>query len=483
MHPLSQTSLVVAQSITMKQLLALISLTASLVASAAEKPNIIYILADDLGINDFGCYGQKIMKTPRIDQMAKEGMQFFNHYSGSTVCAPTRSCLMTGQHTGRTRIRGNSKAHLKPEDVTVAEVLKKAGYATGCVGKWGLGEASSPGIPNQQGFDFFFGYLNQSRAHRFYPDYIWRNEKKEHYPNNPTKRETYIHDSFTREGLNWIEKQSKTDEPFFLYMAYTLSHVDLDVPDDSMEPYLKTIKEKGPYKNPNSPQKGYRSHPTPRACFAGMTSRLDRDVGKILDLVDKLGISKNTIIMFSSDNGPTPAGGADPDFFDGNGIYKGIKRDLYEGGIRVPLIARWPGKIKAASRSNHISAHWDLMATVSDLTDTSPADDHTGISFLPSLLGNGEQKSHDHLYWEFYERGGKQAIRKGDIKAVRLDRIKSGAKGPWEIYDLSSDPGEKTNLASKRPELQAVFNKLANEAATESTLFNWKPRGGKKKKK
>ena len=187
--------------------------------------------------------------------------------------------------------------------------------------------------------------------------------------------------------------------------------------------------------------------------------------------------------MFSSDNGPTPAGGADPDFFDGNGIYKGIKRDLYEGGIRVPLIARWPGKIKAASRSNHISAHWDLMATVSDLTDTSPADDHTGISFLPSLLGNGEQKSHDHLYWEFYERGGKQAIRKGDIKAVRLDRIKLGAKGPWEIYDLSSDPGEKTNLASKRPELQATFNKLANEAATESALFNWKPRGGKKKKK
>lgn len=450
---------------------------------AAAKPNIIYILADDLGINDFGCYGQKIMKTPRIDQMAKEGMQFFNHYSGSTVCAPTRSCLMTGQHTGRTRIRGNAKAHLKPEDITVAEVLKKAGYTTGCVGKWGLGEAGSPGIPNKQGFDFFFGYLNQSRAHRFYPDYIWRNEKKELYPDNPTKRETYIHDSFTSEGLNWIEEQSQKEKPFFLYMAYTLSHVDLDVPEDSMEPYLKTIKEKGPYKNPGFPGKGYRNHPTPRACFAGMTSRLDRDVGKIIDLVDKLGLSENTIIMFSSDNGPTPAGGADPEFFNGNGIYKGIKRDLYEGGIRAPFIVRWPGKIKAGSRSDHVSAHWDLMATAAELAGTKPASDHTGISFLPSLLGEGEQKKHDYLYWEFYERGGKQAIRKDNLKAVRLNRAKAGATGPWEVYDLSSDPGEATNLAKDRPEFQKMFNEIAAHAATDSELFQWKARPGRKKKK
>ncbi|MDA7881607.1 arylsulfatase [Akkermansiaceae bacterium] len=467
----------------MKHFLALISLAATLTTSAADKPNIIYILADDLGINDFGCYGQEIIKTPRIDQMAKEGMQFFNHYSGSTVCAPTRSCLMTGQHTGRTRIRGNAKAHLKPEDITVAEVLKKAGYATGCVGKWGLGEAGTPGIPNKQGFDFFFGYLNQSRAHRFYPDYIWRNEEKEYYPENSTKRETYIHDSFTNEGLKWIEEQSKTDKPFFLYAAYTLSHVDLDVPDDSMAPYLQTIEEKGPYKNPNAPKKGYRSHPTPRACFAGMTSRLDRDVGKILDLVDRLGIADNTLIMFSSDNGPTPAGGADPNYFDGNGIYRGIKRDLYEGGIRAPFIARWPGKIKSGSRSNHISTHWDLMATVAELTQSSPANDHTGISFLPSLLGKGSQRAHDYLYWEFYEQGGKQAIRKGGLKAVRLNRMKTGPSGPWEIYDLSSDPGESTNLARRRPELQATFNKIANEAATESALFSWKTRGGKNKKK
>lgn len=465
----------------MKVPLALLSLT--LAASAADKPNIVYILADDLGINDFGCYGQKIMKTPRIDQLATEGMQFFNHYSGSTVCAPTRSCLMTGQHTGRTRIRGNARAHLKPGDITVAEVLKKAGYATACVGKWGLGEAGSPGIPTKQGFDFFFGYLNQSRAHRFYPDFIWRNKKKELYPDNPTKRETYIHDSFTAESLNWIETQSKTDQPFFLYLAYTLSHVDLDVPEDSIEPYLETIKEKGPYKNPKFPKGGYRGHPTPRACFAGMTSRLDRDVGKIVDLIDKLGLAKDTLIMFSSDNGPTSAGGADPNYFDGNGIYKGIKRDLYEGGIRAPFIARWPDKIKAGSRSEHISAHWDLMATVSELAGTKPAPNHTGISFAPSLLGKGEQREHDYLYWEFYERGGKQAIRKGNLKAVRLNRAKAGPNGTWEVYDLQNDPGETTNLAEKRPELQKTFNRIAADAIVESELFKWKAGPKKKRKK
>ena len=213
-----------------------------------------------------------------------------------------------------------------------------------------------------------------------------------------------------------------------------------------------------------------------------MTSRLDRDVGKIVDLVDKLGLSKNTIIMFSSDNGPTPAGGADPEYFDGNGIYKGIKRDLYEGGIRAPFIARWPEKIKAGSRSDHISAHWDLMATVSELAGTKPAPNHTGVSFAPSLLGRGEQRKHDYLYWEFYERGGKQAIRKDNLKAVRLNRSKSGADGPWEIYDLKNDPGEETNLAKDRPEFQKIFNEIAAHAATDSDLFKWKV-GPKKKKK
>ena len=456
----------------MKQLILFTLGALAVQIQAASKPNIIYILADDLGINDFGCYGQKIMKTPRIDRMAAEGMQFFNHYSGSTVCAPTRSCLMTGQHTGRTRVRGNAPAHLLPEDVTVAEVLKTAGYNTACIGKWGLGPEGSAGIPNRQGFDFFFGYLDQRRAHRYYPDWIWRNDTKEHYPHNPTKRNVYIHDRFTDESLNWIKQQSRKKEPFFLYLAYTLSHVDLDVPDDSMKPYLKTIEENSPYVNKNWPSRGYRNHPTPRACFAGMTSRLDRDVGLILDEIDKLGIAENTIVMFSSDNGPTSAGGANPDYFDGNGIYRGIKRDLYEGGIRAPLIARWPGTIKAGSKSDHISAHWDLMATVADLAGTKPAKAHTGISFAPTLLNKGKQAHHEYLYWEFYERGGKQAIRMGDWKAVRLNRHKK-PNAPWEIYDLSKDPGESNDLARQQPQLQKQFTHIKSAARTENKFFKW----------
>ena len=452
----------------------LLWISPGLAHAAPEKPNIIYILADDLGINDFGCYGQEIMKTPRVDAMAKGGLQFFNHYSGSTVCAPTRSCLMTGQHTGRTRVRGNGPSYLKPEDVTIAEVLKEAGYSTGLVGKWGLGEEGSPGVPSAQGFDFFYGYLNQSRAHRYYPDWIWRNDSKEEYPDNPTKREVYIHDRFTEEGLQWISERSQEDAPFFLYMAYTLSHVDLDVPEDSMKPYLEVIEEKGPYVNPKYP-KGYRNHPTPRACFAGMTSRLDRDIGRVLDHLEKLEIAENTLVLFSSDNGPTSAGGADPDYFDGNGIYRGIKRDLYEGGIRAPMIAYWPGTILPNTKTDHVSAHWDVLATLAELTGAELPEAQTGISFAPTLLGNpSEQEEHDYLYWEFYERGGKQAIRQGPWKAVRLDRSKAGADGPWEIYRLDDDPSEETDLAAKHPELQEVFNQLAEEAATPSEFFSWK---------
>ena len=452
-------------------LLCAIATSLSSVATA-EPPNIIYILADDLGINDFGCYGQKIMRTPRIDRMAAEGMQFFNHYSGSTVCAPTRSCLMTGQHTGRTRVRGNGPAFLKPEDVTVAEVLPEAGYGTACIGKWGLGEAGSTGIPTRQGFDFFHGYLNQSRAHRYYPEYVWRNETKEFYPDNPTRREVYIHDHFTAESLDWIEAQSRNDEPFFLYLAYTLSHVDLDVPEDSMAPYYDVIEEAGPYVNEKWP-KGYRNHPTPRACFAGMTSRLDRDVGRILDRLDELGLSGETLVLFSSDNGPTPAGGADPNYFNGNGIYRGIKRDLYEGGIRAPLIARWPGRIAAGSTSDHVSAHWDVLATLAEVAGVKPSAEQTGISFLPTLLGQPGQQQHAYLYWEFYEQGGKQAIRKGNWKGVRLNRHKE-PNGAWEVYDLENDPGEAINLTEEHPEWQAEFNRIAAEARTENEFFQWR---------
>jgi len=240
-----------------------------------------------------------------------------------------------------------------------------------------------------------------------------------------------------------------------------------------MEPYYNLIEEDGPYENPAFPEKGYRSHPTPRACFAGMTSRLDRDVGRILDLLDELGLSEDTLVLFSSDNGPTPAGGADPDFFNGNGIYRGIKRDLYEGGIRAPLIARWRGTIEEGAVSDHVSAHWDVMATLADVAGVVPPPEHTGISFLPTLTGEGEQSAHEYLYWEFYERGGKQAIRTGNWKGVRLNRHRNGRDASWEIYDLETDPGETRNVSAERPDLVRQFQRIVDEARTENEFFSW----------
>jgi arylsulfatase A-like enzyme len=431
-----------------------------------RKPNVIYILADDAGIADFSCYGGTKINTPFVDQLAKEGMKFTQHYSGSTVCAPSRSCLMTGQHTSHTTVRGNKRIPLTAEDVTVAQIMKKAGYITACIGKWGLGENESTGQPNKKGFNFFYGYLNQDRAHRYYPDYLWRNDQKEYFPNNSTQRTHYCHDLFTQEALDFI-KQNK-EKPFFLYLPYTIPHVDLDVPEDSMKPYYGKLGKETPFKG-----NGYRGHPTPRACFAGMVSRMDRDIGRIIDLIKKLDLEKDTLIMFSSDNGATRAGGADPAFFKGNGRYRGIKRDLYEGGIRAPLIARWPGKIKAGSTTDHISAFWDILPTLADLTEQPVPNNIDGISMLPTLLGQSEkQQQHTYLYWEFYERGGRQAIRKGDWKAVRYN-VNRNPNGKLELYNLKEDVSEKMNVAEKYPNVVNELNRLMKEARTESEYFKF----------
>lgn len=441
--------------------------------SSAEKPNIIFILADDLGYADVGFNGQKYIKTPNIDKMRSEGISFTQHYSGSTVCAPSRSCLMTGQHTGQTRVRGNGPGHLLKEDITVAQVLKEAGYKTACIGKWGLGTYLDAGAPDKKGFDHFFGYISQTRAHHYYQDYLWRDGKKEMYPENPKKRYKYSHDLFTDDALNFIEKNSA--QPFFLYLAYTIPHVDLDVPEDSIKPYLN-LPEKGPYKGGH-----YISCEKPRATFAGMVSRLDDHVGLILQKLEKLGIDEKTLVIFTSDNGPTPAGGADPEFFNGNGDFKGIKRDLYEGGIRVPFVARWPGKIASGSTSDHISAFWDLMSTCSELAGVKTPDQSTGISYLPSLLGKEQnQKKHEFLYWEFYEQGGKQAIRQGKWKGVRLNLIKN-SNAPLELYDLEKDPGEKNNIASRNPEKVKELLKLMAEGRTDSELYSFSKKKKKKK--
>ena len=422
--------------------------------------------------------------------MRAEGLKFTQHYSGSCMCAPTRACLMTGLHTGHARVRANG-SHLKAgsegrvplldSDVTVAEVLKQAGYATGVIGKWGLGEEGTTGVPNKQGFDHWFGYLNQSNAHHYYPPFLWRNQEKVEYPDNPEKRTHYSHDLFTEEGLKFIE--THRDGPFFLYMAYTIPHVDLDVPDDSKKPYVGTIEETEPYGTPGGQH--YRHEPQPHATFAGMVSRLDRDVGRILDHVKALGLDENTLVIFTSDNGPTSAGGADPTFFDGNGPLRGIKFEFYEGGIRAPMIARWPGVIPANTETEHISAHWDMFPTFADLAGVASPDGIDGTSMAPLLTNRPQEQSPvPLLYWEGYSRGGEQVIRRGKWKAIR-GKIIGNKKPSFELFDLDADLAETTDISADHPDTVAELTALMDANHTPNDHFAFKPgaKPGKKKGK
>jgi arylsulfatase A-like enzyme len=428
-----------------------------------SQPNIIFMLADDLGYGDLGCYGQKTIKTPNVNQMASEGMRFTDHYAGSTVCAPSRCCLMTGLHTGHALVRGNARVPLRPSDVTVAELLKKAGYTTGIVGKWGLGEPDSTGIPNRQGFDYWFGYLNQKHAHNYYPKYLWRNEEKVWLKNevrdvNPpggvaTKRVEYSHDLVTEEALSFVEQNK--DKTFFLYLAYTIPHANNEAKQKAME-----VPSLEPYaaKDWPDPQKGH----------AAMITRMDRDIGRLMAQLKKLGLDENTVVMFSSDNGPHKEGGADPTFFNSAGPLQGYKRALYEGGIRVPMIARWPGRIKAGSTSNHASAFWDFLPTCCELVGEKAPEGIDGISMVPTFLGQSrKQKKHEFLYWEFHEQGKRQAVRMGNWKGVRQNVAKK-PNGPIELYNLKDDIGEKNNVADRHPEVAAKIERYMKAARTPS---------------
>jgi len=436
--------------------------------AAVDRPNIIFILADDLGYGDLGCFGQQTIQTPNVDRMAAEGMIFTDHYAGSTVCAPSRCCLMTGLHTGHAWVRGNARLPLRPADVTVAELLKQAGYATGIVGKWGLGEPETTGIPNRQGFDHWFGYLNQRHAHNYYPDYLWRNEEKVKLANevrdvNPpggvaTKRVQYSHDLFTADALDFVTQHK--NGPFFLYLAYTIPHANNEARNEGME-----VPSYGPYANEDwpDPQKGH----------AAMISRMDGDIGRLLGRLKSLGIDDKTVVLFSSDNGPHKEGGADPQFFDSNGPLRGNKRDLYEGGIRVPLIARWPGQIAAGSGTNHVSAFWDFLPTCCDLAGVVPPEGIDGLSMAPTLLGKPQrQRQHPYLYWEFHEQGKKQAVRVGNWKAVRVNVAKK-PDGPIELYDLEADLGEQENIADRYPEIVAQMTAIMAAAHTDSDNWPW----------
>jgi arylsulfatase A len=432
------------------------------------RPNILIIQADDLGYGDVGVYGQKRFETPSLDRLAHEGLRFTDYYAGDTVCAPSRNSLMTGQTTGHAWVRGNAKLALRPEDVTIAMLLRDAGYRTAVIGKWGLGNPGTDGQPDKKGFEYSFGFLDQSHAHRQFTDHLYRNAQR--YPTDPAK--DYANDLFTRESLGFIE--ASDSRPFFLYLNYTAPHAELRAPEDSMRQFVGKFPEK-PFVNAQADARdsgpddtvslGYRSQPAPHAAFAAMVTRMDRDIGRILDAVKARGLDRRTLILFMSDNGPHVEGGADPEFFHSSGGLRGVKRDLYEGGIRVPMIARWTGTVPAGRVSGHVWAHWDILPTVAEVTGVRPPKDIDGMSMVRALKGV-KQPTHEFLYWEFHERGFQQAVRMGDWKAVRLAKDQ-----PLELYNLRTDPGEKTNVAAQQPKVVAKIEKYLKTARTESPNF------------
>ncbi len=457
-------------------------------STAAKKPNIIFILADDLGYGDLGCFGQTHVKTPILDKMAAEGIRLTSFYAGSTVCAPSRSVLMTGQDTGHTWVRGNGPAAsqtLRPEDVTVAEKLKEAGYATALCGKWGLGEIGSTGHPNRQGFDYFYGYLNQRHAHNFYPEFIIRQQKKVRLRNEydpawvqmrtkqgrpddgagwakPQKKLDYVPALVTEEALKWVDKQARNKKkPFFLYYALNIPHANNEANrglKDGQE-----IPSYGQYadKDWSNPDKG----------FAAMNSMMDRDIGRLVDVLKKNGVEKDTLIFFTSDNGHHKEGGNNPEFFNCNGPLRGMKRDLYEGGIRVPTVAWWPDTIPAGIQSDHTAQFADFMATACELAGVKTPSNTQSTSFVPTLLGkSANQKKPEFLYWEFYERNSKQAVRFGKWKAIRQPMFTGGI----ELYDLDADIGESKNLAGQFPKIVETAKTYMEKGHKPNP--NWKVR-------
>lgn len=441
--------------------------------SSFESPNIIFIMADDLGYGDLGCYGQSQIRTPHIDRMAEQGMKFTQFYAGSTVCAPSRAVLMTGQHTGQNQVRGNAGGNmdrqtLRDEDVTVAEVLRDAGYQTALIGKWGLGEVGQAGHPLDQGFDSFYGYLNQVHAHNYYPEFLWNN--RDSVPLNnvvqrsdrqygsfvggvATEKEEYSHDLFVEKAEEFIRQER--EQPFFLYLALTIPHANNEAGKQGME-----VPDYGEYANQDWPeaQKG----------TAAMISRMDADLGRFLETLQQQGIDENTLVIFTSDNGPHQEGGNDPEFFDSNGPLQGIKRSLHEGGIRVPFIARWPAQVSPGVSSDYIGYFGDMMATFAELAKTTPPENLQSISIVPTLLGRSEdQTEHDYLYWEFYEQGSRQAARVGKWKGIREPMF----TGQIQLYNLEDDLGEQNNVAEQHPDVVDEVSRTMDRAHEPSPLW------------
>lgn len=441
-----------------------------------EKPNIIFIMADDLGYADIASFGQEHIQTPNLDRMASQGITFTQHYAGNTVCAPSRCSLMTGKHMGNAEVRGNAQdlprgqVPLTREALTVAEVLQQQGYRTALIGKWGLGVEGTTGDPLNQGFDSYYGYLDQVLAHNYYPEFLLRNGEKEMLRNKVIYQDStkwhrgfashseeqidYSHDLFTRESLDFLSEEHA--DPFFLYLALTVPHDNGEAP----EGFRQEVPELSPYQNKDWSREA--------KAYAAMITRMDKDIGRILDRLKEVGLDENTLVIFTSDNGPMTQVDFTR-FFNSNGALRGGKRDLYEGGIRIPFIARWPGKITPGSKNGHISAFWDFLPTACELSGAEIPKDIDGISYLPVLLGK-EQAKHEYLYWEFPEKGYSVALRKGRWKAVRKG-MEENPDAPIELYDLDTDPGEKTNLVYRYPKIAEELTRLLVEAHTPSERF------------
>ncbi|MEO5591885.1 MAG: arylsulfatase [Chitinophagaceae bacterium] len=445
----------------------------SITASAQNKiqykqPNIILILADDLGYADLGCYGQQKTETPNIDKLAKSGLQFMQFYAGSTVCAPSRASLLTGLHTGHTTVRGNEgyqpegQTPLPDSVITIASILKNHGYETAAFGKWGLGYITTSGDPNKKGFDKFFGYNCQSLAHNYFPDHLWNNHERIDFPENADSNAVYSADYIHVHAMQFLNQQH--DKPFFLFLPYTLPHGDVITPHDTVYDYYvkkfnETPKQPGPKKNDGEQ---HRFEPYPHAAFATMVSRLDRYTAEIMKAIKEKGLEENTLVIFTSDNGPHRENGGDPDFFNNHGEFRGIKRDLYEGGIRVPFIAYWKGKIQPGVTSQS-AALYDLYPLFQQLAGIPVAKNIDGISILPALLHTEKQLQHNYLYWEFHENNGRQAVRWKNWKAVKLN-VNKNASAPVELYNLSNDPSEKNNIAADYPAIAQQLDAMIKQA-------------------
>lgn len=454
-----------------KHLSYLVAALLAVVAQGQTQPNIIYILADDLGYGDLGCYGQQVIQTPNLDRMADEGIRFTNHYTGSTVCGPSRSCLLEGKHSGNTYVRGNGMLQMRedPHDLIFPRALNEAGYHTALIGKSGLGcNTDDASLLYKKGFDYFFGFTSHTQAHWYFPKYLWRNHHGEvtqvQYPNNTLHDgDNYSSELVIEEALAYIEAQQ--DGPFFLHLALQIPHVSLRAKEEWKAKYRPILNE-----TPLPPRKKhphYSYEREPKTTFAAMVSYMDYNVGLLLEKLSDLGIAEKTVVMFASDNGAMEEGGHQRASFNSSGELRGGKRDLWDGGIRTPMIAWWPSMIEAGRETDHLSAFWDVSPTLLELAGAKPQEDTDGLSMVPVLLGKGDQGAHDYLYWEFYERGGKRAILKGKWKMI-LYKTNTDLNPRVELFNCQLDPSEQNNVAAQHPEVVSELQRLMDDAHSPS---------------